>query len=148
MVVVKALTISLGLIILLLTLELIRRDLLRTAYALIWLLTGLVITVVGLSPVFFLNALMNIKGMNYQTAMLSVIFIFMLALLMQYSIIISRLSSRNKHLTQDVAILRQQVDDLLASSTDHADQPRPPQQAESQNGPQAAICRPEAETED
>ena len=109
MVVIKVLTISLGLFIMLLTLEMIRRDLLRTAYALIWLLTGLVIAIVGLWPNFFLTALINLTGMNYQTAMLFIVFGFMLVLLMQYSIIISRLSNRNKHLAQDVAILRQQV---------------------------------------
>ncbi len=124
MVMIQIMTVGLGLIILLLTLEMIRRDLLRTAYALIWLLTGIAVAIVGFWPDFFLNRLIQLTGMDRQTAMLFVVFGFMLVLLMQYSIIISRVSNRTKHLAQDLAILRQQLTEHLED--DHQQSHREP----------------------
>ena len=110
-VMIKILTIGLGAAVCVLTIELIRRDLLRTAYAMLWLVSSLAVIAIGLFP-GLLDRLQRFTGMNYQTAMLFVIFGFVLLLLMQYSIIISRLSNRNKHLAQDVALLRQEMDQL------------------------------------
>ncbi|MBN2583649.1 MAG: DUF2304 domain-containing protein [Planctomycetes bacterium] len=104
----QILTIGLGLVIFLLTFEMIRRDLLRTAYALLWLISGLAVALIGLFP-DTVNLLQKYTGMTYQTGMLFCVFGFVLLLMMQYSIIISRLSARNKLLTQDLAILREQV---------------------------------------
>jgi len=104
----QILTIGLGLVIFLLTFEMIRRDLLRTTYALLWLVIGLAIVLVGIFP-DTVNLLQRYTTMTYQTAMLFLVFGFMLLLMMQFSIIISRLSARNKMLTQDVAILREKL---------------------------------------
>jgi len=104
----QILTICLGVVVFLLTFEMIRRDLLRTAYALLWLAIGLAIVFIGIFP-DTLNRLQRYTSMTYQTAMLFLVFGFMLLLMMQYSIIISRLSARNKMLTQDVAILREKL---------------------------------------
>ncbi len=104
----QILTIALGLVIFLLTFEMIRRDLLRTAYALLWLVIGLAIVLVGIFP-YTVDLLKRYTGMLPPTAMLFLVFGFMLLLMMQYSIIISRLSARNKMLTQDVAILREKL---------------------------------------
>jgi hypothetical protein len=109
----QILTLGLGLLIFLLTFEIIRRDLLRTAYALLWLASGIAVALIGLFP-NVINLLQKYTGMTYQTGMLFSIFGFVLLLMMQYSIIISRLSARNKLLTQDVAILREQVRRLAA----------------------------------
>ena len=108
---VKMLTVGLGAAVCLLTLELTRRDLLRMAYALLWLLSGAVIILIGLFPPV-LDLLQRVTGMNYQTAMLFCVFGFMVLLMMQFSILVSRLSHRNKNLAQDVAILREQVREL------------------------------------
>jgi len=121
---IKVLTVGLGAGICLLTLELTRRDLLRTAYALLWFLSGGVVIVIGLFPPI-LDLLQRLTGMTYQTAMLFCIFGFMLLLMMQFSIIISQLSHRNKNLTQDVAILREEMRQLADKvATDHAGVPR------------------------
>ncbi|NIA21739.1 MAG: DUF2304 family protein [Anaerolineaceae bacterium] len=104
----QILTIGLGLVIFILTFEMIRRDLLRTAYALLWLVIGLAIVFIGIFP-DTVNLLQRYTSMTYQTAMLFLVFGFVLLLMMQFSIIISRLSARNKMLTQDVAILREQL---------------------------------------
>ena len=122
---IKALTMALGVAIVVLTVELIRRDLLRTAYALLWLLAGLVVIVVGIFP-NVVGWLQRLTGMNYQTAMLFVIFGFVLLLLMQFSVIISRLSHRNKDLAQDLALLRQQLHGLRQDRTAPPGSPPPP----------------------
>ena len=123
---IQTLTISLGAVICLLTLELIRRDLLRLAYALVWLLSGAIVIVIGIFP-SILDLLQQITGMNYQTAMLFCVFGFVLLLLMQYSIILSRLSLGNKVLTQEVALLREELRQAAEKppAPPAADAPRP-----------------------
>ena len=105
---VKALTVGLGAVVILFTVELIRRDLLRMSYALVWLTSGAVVMLVGLFPPL-LGLLQRLTGMNYQTAMQFCIFGFLLLMLMQFSIIISRLSHRDKNLAQELALLREEV---------------------------------------
>ena len=121
------LVITLGAVICIITIDMIRRDLLRTAYALLWLLSGVVVIFIGVFP-GSLQLLVH-TGMVYQTAMLFIVFAFMLVLMMQYSIIISRISNRNKHLAQDLAILREEMRRLTASSP--APSPRPSADRES-----------------
>ena len=112
---IKALTLGLGLGIILLTVELIRRDLLRMSYALLWLASGAVVVFVGLFP-SVLEGLGRLTGMNYHTAMQFCIFGFLLLLMMQFSIIISRLSHRHKLLAQELALLREDLRQLSDKS--------------------------------
>jgi hypothetical protein len=102
-------TVLLGGLICLATVELIRRDLLRTAYALIWLASGLAIALIGFFSSGFFFLVQKYSGMLYQTFILFCVLSFAIILLMQFSILISRLSDRNKRLTQDVAILQEEL---------------------------------------
>ncbi len=128
----QVLTIGMGLVLFLLTFEMIRRDLLRTAYALLWLASGLAVALIGLFP-DAVNLLAKYTGMNYQTGMLFSVFGFVLLLMMQYSIIISRLSTRNKLLTQDVANLREQVRRLAVRIDSHGTAPSDPEPSPSRS---------------
>jgi len=112
----KSLTVLLGGLICLVTVELIRRDLLRTAYALIWLASGLAVALIGIfsTGLFYLVQ----KYMSYQTFILFCTLTFVMILMMQFSILISRLSDRNKRLTQDVAILQEELRRLRELSGD------------------------------
>jgi len=95
----------------LVVLELIRSHRLRERYALLWLLTGLTLTVLSA----WRNGLNTIAGWvgvrGYPPAVLFAVgILFILAVLLHYSTVISRLSDQNILLAQRLALLEQQVD--------------------------------------
>lgn len=98
-------------------LELIRSRRLRERYALLWLATGVVLT--GLSA--WRQGLNTIAGWvgvrSYPPAVLFAVgILFILAVLLHYSTVISRLSDQNVLLAQRVALLEQEVREHPRSS--------------------------------
>jgi hypothetical protein len=94
----------------LVVLELIRSRRLRERYALLWLLTGLVLTTLaawrdGLNTI---AGWVGVRG--YPPAVLFAVgILFILAVLLHYSTVISRLSDQNTILAQRVALLEHQL---------------------------------------
>ena len=91
-------------------LELIRSRRLRERYALLWLLTGIVL--VALSA--WRDGLNTIAGWvgvrSYPPAVLFAVgILFIIAVLLHYSTVISRLSDQNTILAQRLALLEQQL---------------------------------------
>jgi hypothetical protein len=94
----------------LVVLELIRRRRLQERYALLWLLTGLVLT--GLAA--WRSGLNTIAGwvgiQSYPPAVLFAVgILFILVVLLHYSTVISRLSDQNTILAQRLALLEAQL---------------------------------------
>ena len=90
----------------LVVLELIRTRRLRERYALLWLLTGVVLTALAA----WRNGLNTIAGWfgvrGYPPAVLFAVgMLFILAVLLHYSTVISRLSDQNTILAQRLALL-------------------------------------------
>jgi hypothetical protein len=94
----------------LVVLELIRSRRLRERYALLWLLTGLVLTALaawrdGLNTI---AGWVGVRG--YPPAVLFAVgILFILAVLLHYSTVISRLSDQNTILAQRVALLEHKL---------------------------------------
>jgi len=92
-------------------LELVRSRRLRERYALLWLVTGLVLTALsawrdGLNTI---AGWVGVRG--YPPAVLFAVgILFILAVLLHYSTVISRLSDQNVLLAQRLALLEQQVE--------------------------------------
>lgn len=102
---------SIGL--LLLTLELIREKRLREEYSLLWLFTGLATLVFSISPEFFLSQFFTrITGLYYLSAVVLILFLFLLLIVMHFSVVISRLTDRNKDLAQRHALLELEFDEF------------------------------------
>src|SRR5205814_4925103 len=94
----------------LVVLELIRSRRLRERYALLWLATGVVLTVLSA----WRNGLNTIAGWlgvrSYPPAVLFAVgLLFILAVLLHYSTVISRLSDQNVLLAQRLALLEQEL---------------------------------------
>ena len=98
-------------ILLVIVFELIRSRRLRERYALLWLLTGLVLLVLsawrgGLNTIA--------RWVGVQTYPPAVLFavgsLFILAVLLHYSTVISKLSDQNSILAQRVALLEEKVE--------------------------------------
>ena len=105
-----------GSIILLLSiLELVRRKYLRERYALIWIVTGSLFLVLSIR-VQFLYGISNFLGFTVASnALFFFGILFLLSIVLGLSVITSRLSEKNKVLTQEVVLLKKRVADLEKS---------------------------------
>jgi hypothetical protein len=97
-------------VLVLVVLELIRSHRLRERYALLWLVTGIVLTVLSA----WRDGLNTIAGWfgirSYPPAVLFAVgLLFILAVLLHYSTVISRLSDQNILLAQRLALLEDEL---------------------------------------
>ena len=88
-----------------LILEMVRRRQVAENYALLWLITAVALFVLSLWREL-LDVLASVMGIFYPPAALFVIgFGFFLLIMLQFSVIITHLSRKNKELAQQVGIL-------------------------------------------
>ncbi len=103
----------LSLVLLLITFELIRKERLREEYSLLWLFTGAAIFVFSLWPEFFLSQFITkITGIFYLSAVVLIAFGFLLLIVLHFSVVISKLTDRNKELAQRHALLELKINEL------------------------------------
>jgi len=91
--------------------EFIRKRYLREEYAILWLATSFAIAILSLWP-GLIDIVSRVTGFYYITAVLILIFLFVIAILMHYSIVISKLKDVNKELVQKCALLELRIYDL------------------------------------
>ena len=104
---------TLSIILLLITFELIRKKRLREEYAILWLFTGTVVLVFSLWPEFFLSQFfVKITGIFYLSAVVLIAFLFLLLIVLHFSVVISKLTGQNKELAQRYALLEMEVHEL------------------------------------
>ena len=111
-----------SLLLLLVVFELIRSRRLRERYALLWLLTGLVLLVLSA----WRNALNTIAGwfgvQTYPPAVLfAVALLFVLAVLLHYSTVISKVTDQNVILAQRVALLELELSERSSAQAPAAE---------------------------
>jgi hypothetical protein len=119
-----------GLALLGVTLELIRKRRLREEYAVLWVATSLMMLVFVAMPdaLFTLSQWLHL---DHQVLMLLVVFVFLATIVLHYSVVISKHSDREKGLSQEVALLKDELEKLRAELREpHAApppaKPRPP----------------------
>lgn len=125
----RVLLFLLGLAVLLLVVNLVRKRQLQERYALLWLLAGVVLT---LAPLFsnVLDGIAYALGIEYPPALLLLLAVIGLMLIIfQLSLAISRDADQLKALSQELGLLRQQLDDLerrqAAAPADDDEPPAP-----------------------
>ena len=100
-----------GLAVLLFVVNLVRTKKLKEEFALLWLLTGVVLVIAPLA-IDYLDMVAHALGIEYPPAFIFLLAIIsLLLILFQFSTRISRFSEQIKVLTQEVALLRNQVED-------------------------------------
>jgi hypothetical protein len=97
--------------------ELIRKNRLKEHYAIIWLCTALSIFIFGIWP-DSLNLISRIVRLHHLTTLFLVSFIFLLAIVLHFTLVISQLFDRNRRLTQEVAWLRFEMEQLRQPEND------------------------------
>jgi hypothetical protein len=94
--------------------ELIRRRRLQERYALLWIVTGLVLLALSVWR-RSIEVLAGLFGIAYAPALLfAVVAVFAILMLLHYSTVISRLVTRNTELAQAVALLEERLRRLEA----------------------------------
>jgi hypothetical protein len=101
-----------SLILLVAVLELVRRRRLREKYALLWILTAIVLLVLSVWR-GAVTSIATALGVSYgPTVLFAVGALFVLVVLLHYSTVISALTDRTVVLAQKVASLEQRIDEL------------------------------------
>src|SRR5512143_477659 len=101
---------SLGLLVLIF--ELVRSKALKEEYSLVWLFTALALLLLS---VFrgLMDKLAGMMGIYYSpSAFFLLAFVFLMVIMVQFSVVISRLSERNKLLAQDLALMKLRLEAL------------------------------------
>ncbi len=102
--------IALAVVVCVLIFELVRRKRLMERYAILWLLAGVTVLVLALWQ-GLLTTLSHAVGIHYPpSALFAVAFLFVLVLLVHFSMTVSRLSDQNKVLAQHLALLRRRME--------------------------------------
>lgn len=105
------LSVSASVILLLYTLEMVRRRKLREEYSILWLAGGVVMLIFSLKQ-DWLKWASDAAGIYYPPSFLFLIgMLFILLILIHFSITISRLYHMNKRMAQDLALLKQATGD-------------------------------------
>ena len=105
----RVVIVALSLSILALTVEFIRRKKLLEEYSLLWILASVMIMVFAMVPKF-LYSISNLLGLHHLTTMLFIAFLFLLGIVLHFSIIISQHTERETKLAQRLAIVSWRLD--------------------------------------
>jgi hypothetical protein len=104
--------VALGLTVLLFVINLVRTKKLKEEFALLWLLTGIVLVLTPLL-IDYLDRVAYTLGIEYPPALIFVLAIIsVLFVLFQFSMRLSHFSEQIKVLTQELALLRVRLEDL------------------------------------
>lgn len=104
------------------TVEMIRRRKLREEYAMLWLGTSMILTVLAIFPQipFWLNRAL---GINYLTMLTLSCFLFLAMIVMHYATAISRDTEHIRQLAQQVALLKEEVEKLREQAAQASQDP-------------------------
>jgi hypothetical protein len=110
---IQIITGVLSIVLLCITFELIKKERLREEYSILWLFTGAATLVFSLWPEFFLSKFITrITGIYYLSAVVVIAFLFLLLIVFHFSVVISKLTDRNKELAQRHALLELEFKDF------------------------------------
>lgn len=99
-------------------LKLVKRKKLKEEYSLLWLAFGMVFILLSIFKPL-LEVVSNVIGIVYApAALLLILVISVFFILIQFSIVISKLAEGNKNLTQEVGILKTELKKLQQSFKD------------------------------
>jgi hypothetical protein len=115
--------------------ELVRRKRLMERYAILWLVAGATVLVLSLAQ-GTIQKLAHDAGVSYApSALFAIAFLFVLVMLVQFSMTISRLSDQNTALAQHLALLQQRLEAEQPGADGHGAAAEPAGAASALSGP-------------
>lgn len=106
-----------SILLVILVLELVRRGHLKERYALLWLFVSAMGLIVGIFPGIIVKLSLWF-GFQYLTVVYVFSIVFLMGVVLAFTVIISRLSERNRDLAQEVALLDVRLRQLEDSHDD------------------------------
>ena len=112
---IQIISILASVIIIVLILSLIRQRRLREEYSIMWLVGSLVLILFSIWR-GLLDIIANLVGVVYAPAILLLIGIFFgVVMFLHFTVVLSKHADRNKSLTQELALLRNRIEELERS---------------------------------
>ncbi|MGE4357176.1 MAG: DUF2304 domain-containing protein [Candidatus Omnitrophota bacterium] len=110
---IQMISVAVSLLLLLVVLRLIKTKHLKIEYSILWLLTASVLVVLSFSR-SFLEKIARWLGVYYPPSLLFLFgFLFSLAIILHFSVVVSKLSEMNKELAQQLSILRLELEKMI-----------------------------------
>jgi len=129
---IRILMVTLSFVVMVITIEAIRRSHLQERYALLWIGTSVIIFIAALFPQL-LDLARIILGTQYVTAVMGIIFTFLLLIAFHFSISLSSYNKKQTNIAQQCAILEERITELNRQITvqhpDFLDKSIPPEQS-------------------
>ena len=116
---IRLVMLTISFVILYTTLEAVRRASLKERYALLWVGTSSIFLLFALQP-NLIEWLVKITGMHYISAIVVMVFTFLILLAFHVSLALSRYDDDRRVLTQEIALLRKRIESLEARSSGDA----------------------------
>jgi hypothetical protein len=117
--ILQILSITLSLVVLISVLEFIRRGVFKEKYALLWLFASIALIIISFWR-GLLDFTAGIFGFYYPPSFLFLLGLgFLLLITLHFSIVVSKLSEKNKKLAQELGILKEKLEKVL--DTEKAD---------------------------
>ena len=92
--------------------EMVRKKKIKEEYSILWFIMGLTFLFLSLVPTT-IDTLGNLFGIAYApTLILLLLFAFVLSVLIHFSVVLSKLSEKNKDLIQEVGLLKYELDNI------------------------------------
>jgi hypothetical protein len=110
---IRFLMVVLSFLVVVITLEAIRRSHLQERYAILWVTTGLLILLAAFFPQV-LNLFTIFLGTQYVTSVVGIVFVFLLLIVFHFSIALSGIQKRQYQIAQRCALLEIRVHELAA----------------------------------
>lgn len=108
----QIIAIILSIILLLFVLEFVRKGVLKEKYSLLWLTASFVLLLLSLWK-GLLDRIAALVGIFYPPSFLFLVaFIFLLLIVLHFSIVISIMSEKNKRLAQEVGLLKLKMEEI------------------------------------
>lgn len=110
---------SASLLILYITFDRIRHAALKERYALLWIGTSLGFLLLAIFPDLIIGFI-QVSGMQYTTAIMMLVFVFLLLITFHFSLALSRGEEDRRRLAQDLALLEEQLERLRETISESA----------------------------
>lgn len=114
---IRFLMVVLSFLVVVITLEAIRRSHLQERYAILWITTGMLILLAAFFPQI-LNLFTIFLGTQYVTSVVGIVFTFLLLIVFHFSIALSGIQKKQSHIAQRCALLEIRVRELAADLAD------------------------------
>lgn len=144
---IRVLMVALSVLVMMITIEAIRRSHMEERFAVLWVITSINILIIAFFPPI-LDFLRAIVGTQYPVAVIGILFTFLLLIAFCFSIFLSTLRKNQAKISQKCALLEEKINELSAKISESSRQNAGRGPTGSQDSAPKDRARPPAEPAD